>query len=113
MNRIVNGFVSHIEAERPAHLCMPPDEFVSVAVYKVSGIAIFSGFLSAMPPVVPIVVTDMTDEVDVAAVIADEFIKAVILWVIVLRILRIPLVPFPDDSRGVTCFLEYFGERRF
>ena len=39
-----------------------------------SGIAIFLGFLAAMPPVMAIVIADVTDEVNVNTVVADEFI---------------------------------------
>ena len=66
-----------------------------------------------MPPVMSKVVADVTDKVDVAAMVADELVKAVVGRMIVLGDFRVTLVPFADESRGVAGGFEHLGERDF
>lgn len=58
---------------------MPSDEVDCVAVDEVSRVAVLLDLFPTIPPVVLHAVTDMTDEVDVAAVVANEFVEAVVL----------------------------------
>ena len=76
-------------------------------------IAVFFGFLAAMPPIMTVVIANMTDKVNVATVVANEFIKAMVLRMVIWRVLRIPLMPFSDDPCGVSVLALDFSERRF
>ena len=59
-----------------------------------------------------VVVTDVADEVDVAAVVTNEFIKAMILWMIIGRVHGIALMPLYNQSGRVSRLIEHFGKRR-
>ena len=98
LHGVVNRLVGDVEAEGLLRRSVAADEVVRVPVDEVGAVAFFTGLLAAVPPVVNVVVTDVTDEVDVAAVVTDEFVEAVVLGMIVVGVDRIPLVPLPDQA---------------
>ena len=74
---------------------MPIDELHRITVDQVGGVAFLRCVDATVPPIVFHVVADMADEIDVAAVIADELVEAVVLRMIVRRVLRIACAPRP------------------
>ena len=56
-----------------------------------------------MPPIVKVVITDVTHKVNVATVVSNELIKTVVLRMVVLRVLWIALMPLSDDPGGIPC----------
>ena len=93
LHRIMNREMRHIEAERM--VVMPIDELHRITVDQVGGVAFLRCVDATVPPIVCPVVADMADEIDVAAVIADELVEAVVLRMIVRRVLRIACAPRP------------------
>ena len=93
LHRIMNREMRHIEAERM--VVMPIDELHRISVDQVGGVAFLRCVDATVPPIVFHVVADMADEIDVAAVIADELVEAVVLRMIVRRVLRIACAPRP------------------
>ena len=51
--------------------------------------------------VVAIVIADVTDEIDVATVVADKLVEPMFLRMVVARVLRIALMPFTDQGRRI------------
>ena len=62
---------------------MTIDELDRVTIDEIGDVAILPRLLATVPPVMFIVITDVADEVNVAAVIADELVEAVLLRVVV------------------------------
>ena len=53
-------------------------------------------FLATVPPVVFVMVTHVTDKIDIATVVSTELIEAVVLRMVYFRVVRITLMPFSD-----------------
>ena len=64
-----------------------------------------------MPPVVFMMIADVTDIIDVATVVSDKLIEAMILRMVIVRVLRIALMPLANQARGVTDFFQWLRER--
>ena len=79
MNRGVGRFMGNVEAEWAVLVFL--NEFEGVAIDQVSGVAIFNGFFSTVPPIVLVVISPVIDVVDVAAVVAAEIVESMILRV--------------------------------
>ena len=80
---------------------MPFHKVERVLVDKMGRVTLLFGFHFPMPPIVPHVISHMTDEIDIAAVVTDKFIEPMILGMKVVRILGIPLMPFSNQTGGI------------
>ena len=85
-------------------------EFQSVLVDEVGGVALFRGLLAPVPPVVLHVIAPVVDVIDVPTVIAHEVIKAVVLRMIVRVLARVAQMPLSHQAGGITGFLEQLRE---
>lgn len=74
---------------------MPFDELQGVTIDQIGRVALLFRPFAAVPPVMLVVVANVADEVDIAAVLADELVEAVILRVIIAGIV--------GDNPDATC----------
>ena len=95
-----------IEAEGLLRRAVPFHEIERIPVDQVRGVAVLARLLPAVPPIVDIVVADMADEIDVAAVVAAEIVESMILRVKFGIAFWVAHVPFADYSSSVSVFLE-------
>ena len=79
--------MGNVKAERLVFVLI--DELQRVFVDQMRGVALFFGFLFAVPPVVLIVVSPVVDIIDITAVVASEIIKAMVFRMILGSFLRV------------------------
>src|SRR5690606_27644573 len=72
LDGIVNRKMRQVEAERT--LVMTINKVDRVTVDQIGNVTVLPRLFAAVPPVVSIVVTDVADEVNVAAVVTDKFV---------------------------------------
>ena len=98
LNRVVNGFVRDVQAKRIVGTGLIADKLEHVSIDQFGRVSRFGRFCPAVPPVVLVVVANVTDEIDVSAVVSDEVIEPMVLRMEVVGGFRVSLVPFSNQG---------------